>query len=295
MSKRALYFTSPINLSLKDNQLVLHTKETPDMKRTIPIEDIGFVILEHPMINITLPLLNALAENNVAVTICNRGMMPSAMVQPLEANNIQGELYRIQIDASEPLKKSLWRQSVEAKIRNQARLLTKLGYDGDMLKPLYKSVKSGDSDNREGVAAKIYWNQLFGSSFFRSREGCPPNNLLNYGYTILRAATSRALMGSGLLPSFGIFHRNRYNAFPLADDIMEAYRPFVDEIVYKIYYSGDTELTKEVKAMLINILYTDCMLDRKRRPLDVALTITTASLARSFSGKQKLITYPILE
>lgn len=295
MLKRTLYFTTPMNLSLKDNQLVFCVKEAPDAKRRVPIEDIGFVVLEHPMINITLPLLNALAQNNVAVTICNREMMPSAMLQPLESNNIQGELYRAQIDASEPLKKNLWRQSIEYKIKNQAALLSKLGYEGDVLKPLYMNVKSGDSDNREGVAARIYWNQLFGSGFIRSREGEPPNNLLNYGYTLLRAATSRALVGSGLLPAFGIFHRNRYNAFPLADDIMEAYRPFVDEIVFKLFYSGETKLTKEVKVELLNLLFVDCKMEKVRRPLDVALTITTASLARCFAGKQKIISYPVLE
>lgn len=153
-----------------------------------------------------------------------------------------------------PLKKGLWKQIVETKIRNQAALLRKLGYDGDKLKPCYMNVKSADADNREGIAARIYWSELFGAEFYRSREGSPPNNLLNYGYTILRAAVARAIMGSGLFPAFGIFHRNRYNSFPLADDVMEPYRPYVDELVYQLYRNGNTQLTKKVKGELLRLL-----------------------------------------
>lgn len=157
------------------------------------------------------------------------------------------------------------------------------------------NVKSGDTDNREGVAAKIYWEKLFGRDFIREREGDAPNNLLNYGYTILRAAVARALIGSGLFPAFGIFHRNRYNAFPLADDIMEAYRPFVDKIVFNLYRNGKMELTKDVKAELIHILYTDCKFDNVRRPLGIGLTLTSASLAKCFAGKEKKISFPLIE
>ena len=294
MLKRTLFFSTPMYLSLKDNQLVTHVKERPEEKRTIPIEDIGFVVLEHQMINITLPLLNALVENNVAVILCSGAMLPNAMLLTLDSNTIQGELFRAQVDASEPLKKNLWKQTVEVKIENQARLLNKLGRDGDKLKPLYMNVKSGDVDNREGVAAKIYWDELFGKDFLRDRNGVPPNNLLNYGYTILRAAVARALSGSGLLPSLGIFHRNRYNAFPLADDIMEAYRPFVDEIVFGLYCSGEAELTKDVKAQLLRVLFADTVFDKVSRPLEVGLSLTTASLAKCFSGKHKKLSYPVL-
>jgi CRISPR-associated protein Cas1 len=221
--------------------------------------------------------------------------MPNAMLLNLDSNTTQGESYRAQIEASEPLKKGLWKQVVEMKIRNQAALLNKLGKDGDKLKPYYSNVKSGDSDNREGIAAKIYWNELFGEDFIRSREGSSPNNLLNYGYTLLRAAVARALMGSGLFPAFGIFHRNRSNAFPLADDIMEPYRPFVDEIVFDLYANGERELNKQVKADLIHLLYTDTRFDKVVRPLEVGLTITTASLAKCFAGDAKKLSYPQLE
>lgn len=295
MLKKALFFSTPFCLSLRNNQMIINTKEMPEMQRSVPIEDIGFVILEHQQTNITLPLLNALSDNNVAVIFCGDNFMPNAMLMNLDSNKTQGESYRAQIEASEPLKKGLWKQIVEAKIRNQAALLNKLGKDGERLKPYYTNVKSGDADNREGVAAKIYWNELFGEDFIRSREGVEPNNMLNYGYTLLRAAVARSLMGSGLFPAFGIFHRNRYNAFPLADDIMEPYRPFVDEIVFDLYANGERKLTKDVKARLLHLLFTDTVFGKVTRPLEVGLTMTTASLSKCYCGIQKRITYPLLE
>lgn len=295
MLKRALFFSTPFCLRLRDNQMIIHTKEMPDMQKSVPIEDIGFVILEHRQIDISLPLLNALSDNNVAVILCGDDFMPNAMLMNLDSNKTQGESFRAQIEASEPLKKGLWKQTVEAKIRNQAALLSKLGLEGDKLKPYYTNVKSGDTDNREGIAAKIYWSELFGSGFIRLRDGAEPNNLLNYGYTLLRAAVARSLMGSGLFPAFGIFHRNRYNAFPLADDIMEPYRPYVDEIVYGLYADGERKLTKEVKSKLLGLLFTDTVFGKVTRPLDIGLTMTTASLAKCFAGTQKKIVYPLLE
>ena len=295
MLKRTLFFTQPYVLSLKNNQMIIKTREMPDMHRSIPIEDIGFVILEHQQTSITLPLLNALSDNNVAVIICGDNYMPNAMLLNLESNTTQGETLRMQIEASEPLKKNIWKQTIENKIKNQAALLKKVGKDGNILRPFYSNVKSGDSDNREGIAAKIYWNELFGSDFVRTREGSEPNNLLNYGYTILRAAMARALMGSGLLPAIGIFHRNKYNAFPLADDIMEPYRPFVDELVYRLYSQGKKELTKEVKAEILKILFTDTQFEKTTHPLEIGLTTTTASLVKCLNGTCKRVLYPQLE
>lgn len=275
--------------------MVIHTREAPEMQKCVPIEDIGFVVLEDQQTSVTLPLLNALSDNNVAVIFCGENRMPNAMLMNLDANKTQGESYRVQIEASEPLKKGLWKQIVEAKIRNQAALLRKLGRDGDKLKPCYMNVKSGDADNREGVAAKLYWSELFGAGFIRSREGVPPNNLLNYGYTILRAAVARSIMGSGLFPAFGIFHRNRYNSFPLADDLMEPYRPYVDEVVYNLHTQGCKQLTKEVKGELLRVLFADARFDKVVRPLDVGLSFTSSSLAKCFAGIQKRIAYPLLE
>ena len=275
--------------------MVIHTREAPDIKKSVPIEDIGFVVLEDQQTSITLPLLNALSDNNVAVIFCGENRMPNAMLMNLDSNKTQGESYRSQIEASEPLKKGLWKQIVEAKIRNQSALLQKLGRDGSKLKPYYMNVKSADADNREGIAAKIYWSELFGTDFIRSRDGLPPNNLLNYGYTILRAAVTRSIMGSGLFPAFGIFHRNRYNAFPLADDLMEPYRPYVDELVYNLHNQGHEQLTKEVKGQLLRILFVDTHFDKVMRPLDVGLTFTSSSMAKCLSGIQKKIVYPLLK
>lgn len=295
MLKRALFFTTPYSLSLKNNQMVIKTREMPDIQKSIPIEDIGFVILEHQQTNITLPLLNALSDNNVSVIFCGSNCMPNAMLMNLDSNKTQGESFRLQMEASEPLKKNLWKQTIEAKIRNQSALLCKLGKDGERLKPFYTNVKSGDNENREGAAARVYWTELFGKDFVRAREGNAPNNLLNYGYTLLRAAMARALMGSGLLPAIGIFHRNRYNSFPLADDIMEPYRSYVDEIVFNLYINGARELTKEVKAEIIHLLFTDTHFGNITRPLEVALTSTSASLAKCFNGSVKKIVYPQLK
>ena len=295
MLKRALFFSTPYCLSLRNGQMIIHTREAPDMQKSVPIEDIGFVVLEDQQTSVTLPLLNALSDNNVAVILCGDNRMPNAMLMNLDSNRTQGESYRAQIDASEPLKKGLWKQIVEAKIRNQAALLRKLGRDGDKLKPYYMNVKSADADNREGIAARIYWSELFGANFARFREGSPPNNLLNYGYTLLRAAVARSIMGSGLFPAFGIFHRNRYNAFPLADDLMEPYRPYVDELVYNLYRQGHEQLTREVKSALLRVLFADTRFDNVMRPLEVGLTFTTSSLAKCFAGIRKKIAYPLLE
>lgn len=180
------------------------------------------------------------------------------------------------------------------KDKNQSAVLSLVGKNKDVLKPYYSNVKSGDSDNREGLAAKVYWNNLFGNSFKREREGCPPNALLNYGYAILRAAAARALLGSGLLPNLGIFHKSRYNAFPLADDAMEPYRPFVDEIVYRLYGNGATELNKESKTEIMRVLNCDVNIGKVKRPLQIALTMTTASLVKYYTGEIKKLSLPII-
>lgn len=295
MLKRALFFSTPFCLSLRDGQMIVCAKEAPDMRRSVPVEDIGVVVLEHPQTTVTLPLLNALSDNNASVILCGNDRMPNAMLLNLDSNRTQGESYRAQIEASEPLRKGLWKQIVEAKIRNQAALLDKLGRDGGLLKPYWSNVRSGDADNREGAAARVYWSELFGRGFVRSREGEAPNNLLNYGYTILRAAVARALMGSGLFPAFGIFHRNRYNAFPLADDVMEPYRPYVDEAVFGLSARGENRLTRETKQELLRLLFADTRFDDLVRPLDVGLSFTTSSLAKCFAGTKKKIAYPLLE
>lgn len=294
MLKRTLLFTSPVILSLKNAQLIVAFKEMPEEKRTIPIEDIGYVIIDHPMVTLTVPLINALSDNNVALIFCDERCMPNAMLMNLETNTLQGEILNAQFAAGEVLKKNLWQQIVEAKIKNQAYLLTKLGKEGAALHPYYANVKSGDTDNREGAAARLYWPLLFGPDFVRERTAPGINTLLNYGYTLLRAAVARALMGAGLLPAIGIFHHHRRNAFPLADDVMEPYRPFVDEVVYALWQEGIYNLTKETKARLLNVLVCDTKFPRCTRPLSLALAMTAASLAKCYGKEVKQLSIPTL-
>lgn len=294
MIKQTLMFTTPASLSMKNQQLVITRKETDEVV-TRPIEDIGFVVVANQMVKMTVPLLNALADNNVSVIFCDDKQMPKSMLMTLEGNATLQESYRYQMDASEPTKKRLWKQLVESKVKNQAELLNRVGQDGDVLKPYYMNVKSGDSDNREGAAARIYWSKLFEKSFRRDREGEQPNAMLNYGYAILRAATARALVGSGLYPALGIFHRNRYNAFPLADDMMEPYRPFVDEIAYRLYMDGAAEeMTNYVKSELLKVLFADVKTGKMTRPLEVALSMTTASLLRVLKGEETQLALPTM-
>lgn len=296
MLKRTLFISQPYRLSLKNKQLVVASLDEL-ANRTIPIEDIGYIVLEHPQISFTMKLIEQLNAFNVAVVFCDSKHMPSSMLLPLDSNHIQTEVFRLQVDASEPLKKNLWKQTIEAKIGNQAAHLKKQGKNAGGLRNLAKTVKSGDTENREGFAARMYWKALFDSDFYRDRFGPPPNHYLNYGYILLRSAMARALSGSGLLSTLGIHHRNRYNAFCLADDMMEPYRPYVDEIAVDMYekYPDDLILEKEHKAELLKLMAIDVEIGEVKRPLMVALSMTSASLARCFAGESRKITYPVFK
>lgn len=294
MIKRSVVLESPSSLSLRNNQMVILNKESKE-SNMLSIEDLGVLIIENPMISISIPLINALTDNNVAVVFCDKKQMPSSMLQPLVGNNVQSEVYKSQIGTTEAQRKRLWKQIIECKIKNQSLLLTKLNKKGDILKPYYMNVKSGDLDNREGLAAKLYWKELFGSDFVRDRDFDGINILLNYGYSILRAAVARAIIGSGLYPAFGLFHKSRYNAFPLADDVMEPYRSYVDEVVYQLVQNGNLELNKSTKSELIKVIHADASFPSVMRPLQIGLSITTASLVRCLSGEEKTIQYPIIK
>ena len=295
MLKRTIVITEAYNLSLKNAQMVVSTREMPDMTRTVPIEDIGFLMIENQMATATMPLLNALVDSGVAVVLCDKKGMPHAFLENMDGHNMQGEILSQQIAASEPLKKQLWKQIVEGKISNQERLLNKIRGNGEALKSFRMNVKSGDSDNREGSAAHAYFPLLFGADFVRDRTQDGINALLNYGYTVLRAATARALVSSGLTPAIGLYHHNRSNAFPLADDLMEPFRPFVDEIVYGLCEEGKMTICKETKAALISVLYCDTSYPNVTRPLQVGLSLTMASLAKCYRGEQKKLSLPELK
>ncbi len=293
MLKRTIVITSPVSISLRYGQLILAQKDEDSPTSSVPIEDLATVIIENPQATVSIPALNELARSNVGVIICDKGL-PSTMLHALDSNTLQGQRYRQQLEASLPSKKSIWQQLIVAKIRNQSDLLTSLGKDGESLRPYYKNVKSDDSDNREGTAARLYWTTLFDHDFLRERSGPPPNNLLNYGYTILRAATARAIVSAGMLPALGIHHRNRTNAFPLADDLMEPFRPFVDQIVYSLYVNEQFELDRTTKSKLINILYADTKVGDKLHPLSIALEMLCTSALKVLSGESKTIKVPRL-
>lgn len=292
MIKRTIIIISPCYLSVKNGQLQVEKKEEPI--QSAPIEDIGFLVIDNQQIILSMPLMNALRENNTAVILCDTLHHPRSMLLNLDGNTLQNELFREQINANEPLKKNMWQQCIEAKIRNQAAVLDYVGSDGKDIASISRQVKSGDSDNREGYAARLYWPRIFGYDFRRLREGLPPNNMLNYGYAIIRAGVARALAGSGLLNTLGIHHRNRYNAFCLADDIMEAYRPFVDAVVYELNatFPDQDDLTKEIKMELLSVLNCDCKMGNETRPLMLAMQATSASLAQCFKGDKRKIDLP---
>lgn len=307
MIKKTLYFGNPAYLSLRDAQLVIKLPEIVNNKTLPnsfkqeneikkPIEDIGVVVLDNKQITITSGLLEALLENNSAVITCDNKSMPTGLMLPLAGNTTQSERFRHQIEASLPLKKQLWQQTIKAKIENQAAILKKYtNIEVRCMNIWAADVKSGDTENMEARAAAFYWKNLFPiDNFTRDREGIPPNNLLNYGYAILRAVVARGLVGSGLLPTLGIHHHNRYNAYCLADDIMEPYRPYVDDLVYKIVVSGVdyNTLNKELKAELLTIPTLDVVINGKRSPLMIAVGQTTASLYKCFSGELRKICYP---
>jgi len=302
MIKRTICIENPAHLKCRNDQLVVSFNGIKGMEavpeKTAPIEDIGILVLEHQQITISHYLLDRLLQNNAALVTCNATHHPSGMLLNLDGNTVQSERFRAQIEASEPLKKQLWQQTVKAKIFNQAKLLGKYNIPAEMLKTYSQTVRSGDADNNEAKAAAYYWKNLFPPAwmFYRKRDGAPPNNLLNYGYAILRACVARALVGSGLLPTLGIFHRSRYNAFCLADDIMEPYRPFVDAVVRSIIdkTSHVETLTQEFKVQLLKIPATDVLLEDETSPLLVAVQRTAASLARCFLGEEKKLLYPTL-
>ena len=296
MIKRTLYFGNPTYLRVQQQQLVVEIPLTKE-QHYIPIEDIGLIMLDNPQITISHVLIEKLLENNCALVTCDAKHLPVGLMLPLDGNTLQSERWKQQIEASAPLKKQLWQQTVEAKIANQARVLEYAGFDASKLWYLSERVQSGDVRNNEAVAAAHYWAILFSDykeNFLRDQIGDAPNHLLNYGYAILRAIVARGLVGSGLLPTLGLHHQNKYNAYCLADDIMEPYRPFVDRLVFDMLRSGDCSetLEKQHKATLLTIPTLDILIKKKRSPLMVGLQDTTASLSKCYANELKRIVYP---
>lgn len=301
MIKKTIYFGNPTRLSVELNQLRIaipgHDRGDLETVTSRPIEDIGMGIIDHPQIVITSSVLQSLADAGAAVVCCDRRHMPAGLMMHLENNSLQSERFRTQLDCSLPLKKQLWQQTVAAKILNQAKALESLtGERHDNMFVWSGKVKSGDSDNLEGRAAAYYWKTLFGKfpGSSRNRDGDEPNSMLNYGYAVLRAIVARALVSSGMHPSLGLFHKNKYNAYCLADDIMEPYRPYVDLMVFALcgQFGSPSISDRSVRQHLLTLATTDVEIEGKRHPLMVGVSLTTASLFKCYAGEIRKIRYP---
>ncbi|SFN81129.1 CRISP-associated protein Cas1 [Bizionia echini] len=292
MLKKSILIEKKSKITVKNLQLLIKSETR---EASIPIEDIGFLIIDNPEVYISITALNLLIENNSAVIICGKTHLPNGLFLNLNSHHIQQELFKNQINASQPLKKQLWQQTVKEKIINQGLLLKQITKSKNNFEFLASKVTSGDSTNMEGVAASFYWKSFFEQDFKRERFGDYPNNFLNYGYAILRAAIARALSGSGLLNTLGIHHKNKYNAFALADDIMEPFRPIIDEAVHTIMQHYDEqELNTEIKSVLLQTLTRTVYFKNEKSPLMVALQKTASSLQQCYTGKRKKIKYPKL-
>src|SRR5690606_15886018 len=279
MLKRTIYIGNAAYLKFKDNQLIIEEAPTKEIKGSVPIEDMGFLVLDHYQITLSHQLIIALQHNNVAIISCTENHLPLGLMLPMSGHVEHSERLKYQINCSEPLRKQLWKQTVEAKIFQQKELLRNYHLPYEPMTQYLQDVKSGDATNMEGIAAQYYWKQLF-TDFTRDRKGDAPNNFLNFGYAILRSMVARALVSSGLHPTIGIFHRNKYNAYCLADDIMEPYRPYVDRLVVEWMqkYPDSYHLDRAAKAHLLQIATLDVYINGLQRPLLVALSITTSSL-----------------
>lgn len=298
MIKRTLHFSRPAHLSTHKEQLLITLADTRE-QHTVSIEDIGFLVLEHPQITLSHTLICKLLGNNVALVTCDAHHLPQGMMLNLNGHTEQQEHFRTQLTATEAQKARLWQQTVQAKIRNQAALLMANGLDTENMARWADKVKPGDPDNFEARAAANYWKKVFIDhlqGFKRGRFEGAPNNLLNYGYAVLRAVTARALVAAGLLPTLGYHHRNKYNAYCLADDVMEPYRPLVDQVVLELVRSHDDyeTLTPALKQELLKIPAQDVRIGGQSSPLMLAMQQTASSLYKCYARTAKAIKFPIL-
>ncbi|ASE61509.1 type II CRISPR-associated endonuclease Cas1 [Chryseobacterium indologenes] len=296
MITRSIYIGNPAHLKLKDEQMYILEPSTKEMKGKVPVEDLGLLMLDHFQITISHQLIQKMMGNNVVVVSCDGHHLPHGIMLPLYGHTEHSDRIKDQLEASEPLKKQLWKQTVECKIENQKEVLKRLGNFYEPMSDYQNNVKSGDITNMEGIAAQHYWKHLISLDFLRQRFGDSPNQFFNFGYSVLRSIVARAIVETGLLPVLGIFHKNKYNPYCLADDLMEPYRPFVDLLVMQ-WLAGNSEteeLTKEFKAFILQIATKDVKIDDKIRPLLIAVKTTAMSLYKCYTGEKRLISYPKL-
>ncbi|MBP7174030.1 MAG: type II CRISPR-associated endonuclease Cas1 [Cloacibacterium sp.] len=291
---RSIYIGNPAYLKLKDNQMKILCPETKTQKGSVAVEDLGLLMLDNFQITISHQLIQRLMGNNVVIISCDAMHLPHGIMLPIYGHSEHSDRVKDQLEASEPLKKQLWKQTVECKIENQTQVLKRLGTYFEPMLEYKNNVKSGDITNMEGIAAQHYWKYLIRPDFLRGRFGDSPNQFFNFGYSVLRSIVARALVETGLLPVLGIFHKNKYNPYCLADDVMEPYRPFVDILVMNWLEKNPNseELTKEFKAHILNIATKDVKIDGVTRPLIVAMKTTASSLYKCYTGEKRQISYP---
>lgn len=296
MVTRSIYIGSPAYLKLKDEQMYIMEPSSNEMKGKVSVEDLGLLMLDHFQITISHQLIQKMMGNNVVVVSCDAHHLPHGIMLPLYGHTEHSDRIKDQLQASEPLKKQLWKQTVECKIENQKEVLRRLGNYYEPMMNYQNNVKSGDSTNMEGIAAQHYWKYLISLDFLRQRFGESPNQFFNFGYAVLRSIVARSIVETGLLPVLGIFHKNKYNPYCLADDLMEPYRPFVDWLVMDWLTKNPEieELTKEFKAHLLQVATRDVWIDGKKRPLLVAVKTTVISLYKCYIAEKRLISYPEL-
>lgn len=297
MITKTIYIGNPALLKAKNEQLKIICPETSEIKGSFPIEDIGIVMLDHFQITISHYLIQKLMGNNVMIISCDDQHLPHGLMLPLYGHSEYSQRVKIQIEVSEPLKKNLWKQIVETKIENQIQVLKRLGTYFEPMMEYKNDVKSGDVTNREGIAAQHYWKYLIHPAFLRERFGEYPNPFFNFGYAVLRSMVARSIVETGLLPVLGIFHKNKYNPYCLADDLMEPYRPFVDFRVmqWMEQHPESVELNKEFKAFILGIATVDVKINNKTRPLMIAIKTTITSLFYCYNGEKRILVLPELQ
>jgi CRISPR-associated protein Cas1 len=293
MLKKTVEFSTPgTRLSVALKQLVIERPDHP--KAALPIEDLGVVIVDDARATYTQAVFIELLEAGATVMVTGRNHLPAGMMLPIDAHHIQTERHRAQVEASEPTKKRIWQSLVAAKIALQGEVLNHFtGADGG-LGPMSKRVRSGDPDNLEAQAAQRYWPRLFGDGFRRDREADDANALLNYGYAVVRAAAARAVVAFGLIPSLGVFHKNRSNPFCLADDLFEPYRPLVDWRVKNLIMETDAVSLSDrtTRAALLSVFNETILVAGRRMPLLVGVQTSAASMARALTGGERTLALP---
>lgn len=258
----------------------------------IPLDEIYSIIITSYQVSYSHTLLVELSKRNIVFVICGTNHLPTSILWPVEGNYQQSAVMRAQINISEPFSKQLWKQVIQAKLRFQQEVLDKADIKGSLLLEMSKRVQSGDVDNLEAQGAKKYWSLLFGNKFIRDRQARGVNAMLNYGYAIIRSGVARSIIGAGMHPTFGIFHKNRFNPMCLVDDLMEPYRPIIDWEVYKLNKVGTKELNGEIKKKLCLTLSYDCSFNDKATPISAAINHTAQSLSLCYQGALKKLNFP---